>query len=294
MITDSAGAVAPALRPADLAALRMHAPDRVAAALAARRRAPFPPPAGQRLLVVAADHPARGALDAGAGGDMSDRLDLLDRCATALARPGVSGFLGTADLVEDLTLLGALEGKVVLGSMNRGGLAGAVFEIDDRFTGYDAAGIATAGLDGGKMLLRLDRDDPATADTLQACAHAVGDLAARGLVAMVEPFESHRVDGRVVNDLTTDAVVRSIAVAAGLASTSAHTWLKVPYVADLERVAAASTLPLFVLGGAADAAVPWDRVLALPSVRGLVIGRSLLYPPGGDVAGTVDRLVELL
>ena len=62
----------------------------------------------------------------------------------------------------------------------------------------------------------------------------------------------------------------------------------------MAQVAAASTLPLFVLGGAAEAAVPWDRVLALPSVRGLVIGRALLYPPGGDVAGTVDRLVELL
>lgn len=282
------------LRPTDLAALRMHSPERIATALAARRRATFPPPAGRRLLVVAADHPARGALDAGGGGDMSDRLDLIDRCVTALARPGVSGFLGTADLIEDLALLGALEGKIVLGSMNRGGLTGSVFEIDDRFTGYDAAGIAAARLDGGKMLLRLDRDDPATAATLAACAGAVGDLAARGLVAMVEPFEARRVDGRVVNDLTEAAVVRSVAVASGLASTSAYTWLKVPYVAGMERVAAASTLPLFVLGGAADAAVPWDRVLALPSVRGLVLGRTLLYPPGGDVAGTVDRLVELL
>lgn len=282
------------LRPTDLAALRMHSPERIATALAARRRAAFPPPTGRRLLVVAADHPARGALDAGGGGDMSDRLDLIDRCVAALARPGVSGFLGTADLVEDLALLGALEGKVVLGSMNRGGLAGSVFEIDDRFTGYDAAGIAAARLDGGKMLLRLDRDDPATVATLEACAGAVGDLAARGLVAMVEPFDSRRVDGRVVNDLTEAAVVRSVAVASGLASTSAYTWLKVPYVEGMEQVAAASTLPLFVLGGAADAAVPWDRVLALPSVRGLVIGRTLLYPPGGDVAGTVDRLVELL
>lgn len=283
-----------ALRPAHLAAVRMHEPGRIAAALAVRERASFPPPHGERLLVVAADHPARGALDAGGGGDMSDRLDLLERCVTALARPGVSGFLGTADLVEDLTLLGALEGKIVLGSMNRGGLAGSVFEIDDRFTGYDAEGIAASGLDGGKMLLRIDRDDPATANALEAGARAVGDLAARGLVAMIEPFESRRVDGRVVNDLTTSAVVRSIAVAAGLGPTSARTWLKIPYVPDMAQVAAASTLPLFVLGGAADAAVPWDRVLALPSVRGLVIGRTLLYPPDGDVAGTVDRLVELL
>ena len=71
----------------------------------------------------------------------------------ALGRPGVGGVLGTADVLEDLLLLGALDGKIVIGSMNRGGLAGAVFEIDDRFTGYDAAAIARMGFDGGKMLL---------------------------------------------------------------------------------------------------------------------------------------------
>ena len=38
----------------------------------------------------------------------------------------------------------------------------------------------------------------------------------------------------------------------------------------------------------------WQKALALPTVQGLVIGRSLLYPPGGDVAGAVDRAVSLL
>ena len=107
----------------------------------------------------------------------------------------MDGVLGTADIVEDLLLLGALDDKVVIGSMNRGGLAGTVFEIDDRFTGYDAASIAQMGLDGGKMLLRIDPGDPATAPTMQACARAVSELAAHGLMAMVEPFISHRIAG---------------------------------------------------------------------------------------------------
>ena len=78
----------------------------------------------------------------------------------ALARPGVNGVLGTADVVEDLLLLGALDDKVVIGSMNRGGLAGTVFEIDDRFTGFSAAAIEAAGYQGGKMLLRIDARRP--------------------------------------------------------------------------------------------------------------------------------------
>ena len=69
---------------------------------------------------------------------MASRSDLLDRLVTALARPGVDGVLGTPDILDDLLLLGALDGKVVIGSMNRGGLQGASFELDDRFTGLHA------------------------------------------------------------------------------------------------------------------------------------------------------------
>ncbi|WP_020551921.1 MULTISPECIES: Cgl0159 family (beta/alpha)8-fold protein [Streptomycetaceae] len=50
----------------------------------------------------------------------------------------MDGFLGTPDIVEDLILLGALDGKPVLSSMNRGGIPGASFELDDRFGSYDA------------------------------------------------------------------------------------------------------------------------------------------------------------
>src|ERR671938_1266259 len=144
--------------------------------------------------MIAADHPARGALRAGTRAlAMADRVELLDRLCLALSRPGVNGVLGTPDVIEDLLLLGALDGKVVIGSMNRGGLAGTVFEIDDRFTGYDASALAAAGYEGGKMLLRIDPDDPATVATLQACGQAVSALASHARMAMIEPFISHRV-----------------------------------------------------------------------------------------------------
>ena len=253
-----------------------------------------------RLMVIAADHPARGALRAGSRGlAMADRVELLDRLVLALSRPGVNGVLGTPDILEDLLVLGALDGKVVLGSMNRGGLAGTVFEIDDRFTGYDAGALAAAGFEGGKMLLRIDPDDPATVATVQACSQAVSELAERRLMAMVEPFIAHRVDGRVRIDLSPEATIRAMTVAAGLGRTSAYTWLKVPVVDDMERVMAATTLPAVLLGGevsaAQDAAFEsWRKALKLPTVQGLVIGRSLLYPPDDDVAAAVDTAVGLL
>ena len=54
--------------------------------------------------------------------------------------------------------------------MNRGGVMGASWELDDRMTAYDAQAIAECGLDGGKVLLRLADDDAGTASTIEACA----------------------------------------------------------------------------------------------------------------------------
>ena len=285
---------------ADIVRVRTSRPQAVAEAAAARRRPEGLLGEHGRLMMIAADHPARGALRAGAHPlAMGDRRELLGRLCAALERPGVNGVLGTADVLDDLLLLGALDGKVVVGSMNRGGLAGSAFELDDRFTAMDAASIAAAGYEGGKMLTRIDLNDPATVRTVQASADAVSDLARHGLMAMVEPFLSSRVDGVVRNELTADAMVKAAAIAAGLGTTSAYTWLKLPVVDEMERVCAASTLPALILGGEVgpdqDAAyAAWEKALALPTVQGLVIGRSLLFPPDGDVAGAVDVAVGLL
>jgi hypothetical protein len=251
-------------------------------------------------MVVAADHPARGALAAQGRADaMASRTELLDRLRAALARPGVDGLLATADIAEDLLLLGALEDKVVVASMNRGGLVGASFELDDRMTAYDVPGIEAAGFDGGKMLVRVDLDDAGTVRTLEACARAVTDLGRARLVAMVEPFMSSRRDGKVVNDLTPEGIIRSVHIAQGLGASSAYTWMKLPVVEEMERVMEATTLPTLILGGDPDAApeetyASWRKALDLPAVRGLVVGRALLFPPDDDVAAAVDTAVSLV
>ncbi len=285
---------------AGLARRRAEHPDAVTAAWTARRRRRLLREDG-RLLIIAADHPARGALAVAGDADaMASRPDLLRRLAVALSRPGVDGALGTADILEDLLLLGLLEDKVAFGSMNRGGLAGAAYELDDRFTGYTAEAIAANRLEGGKMLTRICLTDPASAATLEASARAVTELADRGLVAMVEPFWSQRsAAGAVRNLLDPDSVIRSMHVAAGLGATSAYTWLKLPVVPDMDRVLDATTLPVLLLGGdpgerAQEAYAAWAQALASPTALGLVVGRTLLYPADGDVAGAVDRAAALV
>lgn len=279
--------------------IRLADPDAVLRAAQARRRHPGPRP-GKQIFIIAADHPARGALDVkDVPFAMADRRDLLDRMRTALDNPKVDGVLASPDLLDDLLLLGALEGKLVFGSMNRAGLPGLINEIDDRFTGHTARALAAIGADGGKMLTRIAFDDEHTTSMLEATARTVDDLHHHRLLAMVEPFISAHAQGRVINDLSTDAVVRSVAIAQGLGASSARTWLKLPVVQDMERVMAATTLPTVLLGGSPagrteDILDTWRPALTLPGVQGLTVGRALLYPDDGDVAGVIDSAASLL
>ena len=128
----------------------------------------------------------------------------------------------------------------------------------------------------------------------------MSELADRGLMAMVEPLPYHRDDNGTLRLLKDAASLsRAITVASALGSTSAHTWLKMPACDDPETVYGATTLPCVVLGGVpsgdpvADLA-DWGRTLAQPTVRGLVVGRALLYPPHGDVAAAVAAAGEVL
>lgn len=293
---------APVLQPSDferLRDLRATHPQGIRQAFAERRRRDVLRGDG-RLFIVAADHPARGALAVGSNATaMADRYELLERLAVALSRPGVDGVLGTPDIIDDLAALGLLDDKVIVGSMNRGGLRGAAFEMDDRYTGYDVPAMVTAGIDFAKTLIRVNLADPATAATLEATARAVSQAAAARLPIMLEPFLSTWRDGRIVNDLSTDAVILSIAIAGGLGADSSYTWMKLPVVDDMERVMAATTMPTLLLGGDPgtdpdETFAAWRDALKLPGVRGLTVGRTLLYPADSDVAAAVDTAAALV
>ena len=75
--------------------------------------------------------------------------------------------------------------------------------------------------------------------------------------------------------------------------------MKLPVVDDLERVMDATTMPTLLLGGdptgdPEDTYASWGKALALPPVRGLVVGQALLFPPDGDVAAAVDIAGQLV
>jgi DhnA family fructose-bisphosphate aldolase class Ia len=253
------------------------------------------------LLILAADHTARGKISQGLDPiAMSDRFTLLERLTKCLALPEVDGVLASADILEELAWLGALNDKLAIGTMNRGGIIGAKWELDDRLTSYDADHIESMGLDGGKTLIRIDYNDPSVARTIETVAALTTQLADRKLMAMIEPLPYKKnAEGGAILDESDEALIKVVAIASGLGSSSAYSWLKVPASHRMSEVAAATTLPVLMLGGEPEANPDelfnrWKAGMKEPNVRGLVAGRSLLYPLNGDSQAAVKRAAEIV
>ena len=285
---------------AELLDIRATQPEAIGAALAARTPRSMLADDGA-TFIIAIDHPARGMV--GISGQpfvMANRREVLGRTMVALADPGVDGVMATPDILDDLALLGALEGKVAFGSLNRGGLAGSVWELDDQLTAHTVESIVGQHLDGAKMLLRIDLTDDRTRLTIESCARWITGLAAAKKMAMLEPLPyTTSADGRAVLDDDDDALVKCVGIASALGASSAYTWLKLPATDQIERVMAATSLPGLILGGAPgpdpeSAFDGWRRAMAVPNVRGLVVGRALLYPPDGDVATAVATAARIV
>lgn len=278
--------------------VRIHRPIIVETEARHRRRRARIAPDG-KMVMVALDHPGRGVLRIRKDDlAMGDRHQLLARARRVLADPDIDGVVATSDIVEELLILSHLErgrssrsfldGRLLVGTMNRGGLAGAIFEMEDAFTAFTAARLAELHCDGGKMMYRLDSEDPASGRTIVECAKAIDALRRHKLAAFLEPLSVVRKpDGyHSMNDVAT--VIRNCGIASALGESSAHLWLKLPCCEDFARVGRATTLPILLLGGPARES-PRETLAdyatglsASPRVRGAIIGRNLLFPSDGD------------
>ncbi len=273
-----------------------------------RRRRPSPKRSG--LLILAVDHTAR--MNFSVGDDkyaMLDRAELLGRVVEVLRGGAVDGVLASPDLLDDLlyysaylresTGQGLLDGVMLIGTVNRGGLAGAVFELDDRVTAYTPEDIRRLGLDGAKVLLRIDIGSRDTANTIGYVADVARRCASLGVPLMIEVFPV-RWDGtsyRFVGD--PYELAAAINVAAGLGWDTAGYMLKVPYVRDFPVVAKSTTLPILLLGGGSGDVERFaeelaDALRAGPNVVGAVVGRNILFPRRGTPRDAARLVREIL
>ncbi|HEY5024722.1 MAG TPA: hypothetical protein VII76_07080 [Acidimicrobiales bacterium] len=247
-------------------------PDATAAPSATTGSLPLP------AVILAADHRARGVIT----------LESYAAYVAALrsALGFCDGILASTQPLRDLVASGAVEPRHrTYLSINRTGLAGSAFELDDRLVA-SVEEAATAGWTGIKHMTRIDLTDPSTAPALELLAKVLESSRSLGLDALIECLSWR--DGRVARD--TDSIVFAAVVAHDLGAPV----LKVPVpdvapgaarVDAVARIVASVGVPVLFLGGPRRS--DDTRHDALDEVRdamaggaaGLAVGRVVYQDP---------------
>ncbi len=247
-------------------------------------------PLGVPALVLAADHRARGVMT-------TERYaDYLRALGDAL--PHCDGILASVQPLTDLARSGAIgpEHRTYL-SLNRTGLAGSAFELDDRLVASVRRATAD-GWSGVKLMTRIDIDDPNGAAALELLGRVLEEARASRLEALIEPI-LWRHGG--ISKQTPDIVLAAV-----IAHDMGAPLLKVP-VPDapaggrraeaVNRVVDAVGVPVLFLGGphvdgAGDRVLDEVRDVMAGGGAGLAIGRAILQEQ--SPAGMASRLAEVV
>ena len=264
-----------------------------------------------KLTVLATDHPARRVTSVGNNPmAMADRLEYLGRVLRVLVAGEFDGVMGPTDIIEDLFIISYLikqgggpaflDEKVILGCMNRGGLSGVVFEMDDRMTSFTADSIAQLRLDGAKIMFRLMDNEVNSLYTIEYCAQAINDMNAYGLPTFLEPLPVELKSGKYEVQKNAEALAKVAGVAGALGDSSANLWLKLPYCDNYEIVSRAVTEPILMLGGASRGdPTPMlgefaSGMKAGGNIRGALVGRNILYPGADDPLATAEAVYKIV
>lgn len=290
--------------------IRVDAPEIIERQAQARKRRPRLTRDG-KLTILAADHPARGVTVIGDDPfKMGNRHQYLGRILRVLIATSFDGFMSTADMIEDLLIVdylvqkgggpSFLDGKVLVGCMQRGGVAGVVGELDDRFGSYTAESLARFRLDGGKMMFRHVPDDERTLWQIHYCAQAITDLNRYHIVPFVEPLRMDYVDGKWVSKNTADELVKLVGVIGGMGDSSRRTWMKLPYCEDFHRVTMATSQPILMLGGPSKEDPRYTYrdfsagMATRSNVRGALVGRNISFPGREDPAAVAQAISDIV
>jgi len=241
-------------------------------------------------LILAADHRARGIVTV-------ERYDQLTAALTA-ALPHADGILATTQPLRDLVGAEAVTDRhSTYLSINRTGLAGSAFELDDRLVAT-VGQAKRAGYTGIKHMVRIDRSDPLTAPALELLGRVLADCHEVGVEALIEPLTWH--DGAMARD------VESIVYAAVIAYDLGAPIIKVPVPEaassaerrrDIERIVASVNAPVLFLGGPREETTP-DRLLEVVADvmaaggAGMALGRAVYQDP--DPAGLARAVAEVV
>lgn len=151
-----------------------------------------------KSMVLAIDHRQRGIQE---GIDnFANLVSLIERLA-----PYLDAIMTTKEPLAQLIVNGNLRGKGLVLSLNRTGLAGTTFEMDDRCV----CTVETAlrwGLDGVKLLIKFNKNNQFTNEQLTLLADVVEECEKWSMPLMVEPLYMNLEYGKLVMDRSYEAI----------------------------------------------------------------------------------------
>ncbi len=236
-----------------------------------------------RTLIVAADHRQRG---------VQEGLTDFSRLASTLfsVLPFADGLIATKEPMRHLITSWPKElpRKALLLSLNRTGLSQSAFEWDDRLVARPQTAVRW-GLDGAKLLLRIDPTSPETSRQLEMCGEICEVCEKWDLPLVLEPLYCVRVGGKLKVDSRPDRIRYAAIVAADFSVPA----LKIPYPDGRSRssrrrsfrdIVRSVNARVLVLGGKKVSVKDFlerSHDAICDGGSGLVIGRNLLldrYP----------------
>lgn len=240
-----------------------------------------------RRLILAADHRARGVTT------VERWHDLLAALRAAL--PHCDGLMATTrplvELNDDLEPI-----QTAWLSLNRTGLAGTPFELDDRLIAT-CARAADLGCEGVKHMVRIDRHDPITARALELLGEVLEAARVHGLRTMIESLSWS--DGAI--DRSIDGVIGAAVIANDMGADI----LKLPVpdgergrarIDAVRRVVDSVGVPVLFLGGPRrddrDALLVEIRDAMAGGAAGVAIGRAVYQDP--DPAGMAKAVAAIV
>jgi putative autoinducer-2 (AI-2) aldolase len=244
-----------------------------------------------KSLILAADHRQRGIQEG-----LEDFARLSSNLLSSLRY--ADALMATKEPIAHLISKHDLGSKGLLLSLNRTGLAGTPYEMDDREVASPELA-ARWGLDGAKLLLRIDPEDPLTSDQLERCGRICERCEELELPLILEPLYCRKTAEALKVQRSSDEI-RKAAIIANDFSVPA---IKIPYPEASTKAIARQAFrdllnsvscEVLVLGGRKGAL---KNLLEVASdamgegASGLVIGRNVLQHQNPSFATAALGLV---
>lgn len=248
----------------------------------------------KKLVFAAADHNARMINEyKGNPIGLGNRRQYLSRLIRMLESDQVDGIEAAPDIIEELLFANyllrqdgkkeILKGKMLVGTVNRGGLKNTVWEMDDMRTCFTVERIAALRMDGVKFMIRINPSDERSGKTVLYGAETVNQACSYGLPVFIEALFVDTENGALKMKLDSESLCKVVGVVGALGCTSAAKWIEVPLNDEYQVPVGATACPVLVVPDEReedDLAVIreyTEQIGVSYQVRGILLGRNVMF-----------------